>query len=248
MIALFMYDAIPIYKNIQQVCVVRVTTNNRRMNMTAAPAASAKTKRSKGRPVAGDNDVGRDRLLAAAETLLKTLPPARVTISRIAQEAGVDPALVRYYFGDRIRLLMAVAGRVTANTPHAGARTLEPQSALIEHIRKTVTLVRSAPFMHRLMVEELTDSGTEETRARTREMNVDLVEFYRELMEADGGKTVRTVDPVFLHVLILGAVDFFVSADSVIAPLLPPDTDKDELSARFNTFLVDILLNGLKPR
>lgn len=216
--------------------------------MTAAPAARTPAKRSKGRPAAGDNDVGRDRILAAAEALLKTLPPARVTMSRIAEEAGVDPALVRYYFGDRTRLLMAVANRVTANTSHAGARTLEPQAALIEHIRKTLALVRSAPFMHRLMVEELNASGTEETRGRTRAMNADLVEFYRELLDADGGQTLRPVDPLFLHLIILGASDFFVSADPVITPLLPADTDKDDLTARFNTFLVDVLLNGLKPR
>ncbi len=218
------------------------------MNMTTTPAARTTVKRSKGRPVTGDNDVGRDRILAAADALLRVLPPARVTISRIAEEAGVDPALVRYYFGDRTRLLMAVARRVTSNTAHAGARTLEPQAALIEHIRKTLALVRSAPFMHRLMVEELNAEGTDETRQRTRDMNIDLVEFYRELLEADGGQTLRAVDPLFLHLIILGASDFFVSADPVIAPLLPPGTDKEDLAVRYNTFLVDLLLNGLKPR
>jgi len=216
--------------------------------MNKATAPHTLTKRSKGRPATGDNDVGRDRILIAAETLLKTLPPARVTISSISREVGVDPALVRYYFGDRTRLLMAVASRATTNKPHAGTRTLEPQAALIEHIRKTLALVRSAPFMHRLMVEELNTSGTDETRSQTRAMNADLVEFYRELLEADGGKTLRAVDPLFLHLIILGASDFFVSADPVIAPLLPPGTDKEELAVRFNTFMVDLLLNGLKPR
>ncbi len=205
-------------------------------------------KRAKGRPVTGENDVGRERLIAAAQTLLKSLPPARVTISRIAQEAGVDPALVRYYFGDRTRLLMAVAAKVTALGPHAGGRTLAPQAALIEHIRKTLALVRSAPFMHRLMIEELTDAGTEESRARTREMNADLVEFYHELLAADGGETLREVNPLFLHLVILGASDFFVSADSIITPLVPAGTDKDALAVEFNTFLVDLLFNGLKPR
>ena len=214
----------------------------------AASTAPVRTKRNKGRPVVGDNDVGRDRLLATAQTLLSTLPPARVTISRIAQEAGVDPALVRYYFGDRTRLLMAVADRVTAKATHSAPRTLAPQAALIEHIRKTLALVRSAPFMHRLMIEELTDSGTEVTRARTRDMNAELVAFYEELLEADGGETLRAVDPLFLHLLILGASDFFVSAAPLVAPLLPPETDRDDLTARFNTFLVDLLLNGLKPR
>jgi len=191
---------------------------------------------------------GRDRLVAAAEALLKVLPPARVTISRIAQEAGVDPALVRYYFGDRTKLLMAVADRVTAKATHTGPRALDPQAALIEHIRKTLAFVRSAPFMHRLMIEELTDAGTEDTRAHARKMNVDLVAFYRELLEADGGQNLREVDPLFLHLVILGTSDFFTSADPLISQMVPADTDKDDLTAQFNTFLVDLLLNGLRPR
>lgn len=218
--------------------------------MTKSPptATPVRSKRSKGRPVLGDNDVGSDRILAAAESLLKTLPPARVTISRISQEAGVDPALVRYYFGDRTRLLMAVADRVTAKATHTAPRTLPPEDALVEHIRKTLGLVRAAPFMHRLMIEELTDSGTEDTRARTRDMNVELVAFYDELLKADGGKTLRQIDPLFLHLVILGASDFFVSAGPVVDQLAPVGTDKADLTARFNAFLVDLLLNGLKPR
>ncbi len=218
------------------------------MTKTATSIAPTKTKRSKGRPVSGDNDVGRDRLLAAAEALLRTLPPARVTISRIAQEAGADPALVRYYFGDRTRLLMAVADRITATVSRTGDRILAPQAALIEHIGKTLSRVQSAPFLHRLMMEELTDAGTEDTRVRARDMNIDLVAFYRELLTADEGETLRSVDPLFLHLVILGASDFFVSAEPVISQLIHPDTDRDELTARFNTFLVDLVLNGLKPR
>ena len=218
------------------------------MKIIDAPTAPRPIKRTKGRPVSGDNDVGRDRLVAAAEALLKILPPARVTISRIAQEAGVDPALVRYYFGDRTKLLMAVADRVTAKASHTGPRALAPQAALIEHIRKTLAFVRSAPFMHRLMIEELTDTGTEDTKAHVRQMNFDLVSFYRELLQADGGETLRSVDPLFLHLVILGTSDFFTSADPLITQLMPADTDKDELAAQFNSFLVDLLLHGLKPR
>lgn len=218
------------------------------MAKNEAATVPLKTRRSKGRPALGENDVGRDRLLQAAENLLKTIPPARVTIARIAQEAGVDPALVRYYFGDRTNLLMAVANRVTAKATHTEPRTLAPEAALIEHIRKTLGLVRTAPFMHRLMIEELTDSGTEETRSRTREMNAELVAFYDELLTADGGETLRPVDPLFLHLVILGASDFFVSADPVITSLAPPDACKTDLTARFNAFLVDLLMNGLRPR
>ena len=84
------------------------------MSKTAALAKSVPKKRGQGRPVSGGNDVGRERLLVATEKLLRTMPPARVTISRIAREANADPALIRYYFGNRAALLVAVVDRVTA--------------------------------------------------------------------------------------------------------------------------------------
>src|SRR6187549_2798373 len=81
------------------------------------------SKRGKGRP--GDNSVGREALLATAKRLIEVLPPSRVTISLIAREAGVDPALVRYYFGDRSNLLFAVAESMLDDSRRSAAVTLE---------------------------------------------------------------------------------------------------------------------------
>ena len=167
-------------------------------------------KRGQGRPVSGENDVGRERLLAAAEKLLRTMPPARVTISRIAQEANADPALVRYYFGNRAALLVEVVDRVTAH-PHRDVRQKDdPVGALADNIARTVQLVRRAPFLHRLINDELEQEGTEDSRARVRAMNLDLVDFYRTLLEADGGRELVEMEPLFLYVAILGASDFFL--------------------------------------
>ena len=73
------------------------------MIKVAARAKADPKKRGQGRPVSGENDVGRERLLAATEKLLRMMPPAHVTISRIAREANADPALIRYYFGNAAR-------------------------------------------------------------------------------------------------------------------------------------------------
>ena len=116
------------------------------MSKTAAPARSVPNKRGQGRPLFGGNDVGRERLLIATEKLLRTMPPAWVTISRIAREANADPAPIRNYFGNR------------------------------------------APFLHRLINDELEQDGTEESRAWVRSIKPDLVDFYRRLLEADGGR------------------------------------------------------------
>ena len=217
------------------------------MPTTKSSAKAIPKRRGQGRPVSGENDVGRERLVAATEKLLRTLPPARVTISRVAQEAKVDPALVRYYFGNRAALLVAVVDRVTAHPNRSTQPKDEPVAALTEHVGRTVQLVRRAPFLHRLINEELNAVGTEESRARVRDMNLDLVEFYRQLLRADDGTEFNDVDPLFLYVLVLGASDFFASGP-LARDLLPENTDMEEVTARFQKFLTELLLDGLRKR
>ena len=217
--------------------------------MTDGPApAKTPKKRGKGRPVPGNNDVGRERLLAATERLLRVMPPARVTIARIAQEANADPALVRYYFTNRASLLVAVVARVPAHAQRAEAVTSEPVMALAGHIARTVQLVRRAPFLHRLIVEELAQEGTDESRARVRDMNLDLIAFYRALLAMDDGRELIDANPLLLWIAVLGASDFFSSAEPLMRELLPKGTNMKKLTAEFETFLVGLVLNGLRKR
>jgi TetR/AcrR family transcriptional regulator len=209
-------------------------------------AKQTEEKRGQGRPVVGENDVGKDRLLTAAENLLRVLPPARVSIARIAQEAHADPALVRYYFGNRTALLLAVADRITRKESHTAPLSASPEVALAEHIRRTVQFTRSAPFMHRLMIEELADAGTDESRARVRAMNLELVAFYRRVLDADAGATMSSVNPLFLHLMVLGAGDFFASAEPLIRELVPSRTNMEALTTRFQEFLVKMVIDGLR--
>jgi TetR/AcrR family transcriptional regulator len=218
------------------------------MTKTVAPTKAISKKRGQGRPVSGENDVGRERLLVATEKLLRTLPPARVTISRIAQEANADPALIRYYFGNRAALLVAVVDRVTAHPQRNLQRLGLPTVALADHIARTVQLVRRAPFLHRLINDELEQAGTEESRARVRAMNLDLVDFYRTLLDADGGDELVEADPLFLYLTVLGASDFFSSAEPLIRELVPEGTDMETLTAGFQEFLAKLVLNGLRKR
>ena len=217
--------------------------------MTTAKRTSkpTKDKRGQGRPVVGENDVGKERLLTAAQALLRELPPARVTIARIAQEAGVDPALVRYYFGNRTALLLAVADRMTNHNASQAALSVEhPERALADHIRRTLKFTRSAPFMHRLMIEELADAGNDASRARVREMNLDLVAFYRRLLKADAGATMQAVNPLFLHLLVLGTSDFFATAEPLIREVVPTNTNMEKLAAGFEEFLVKLVMDGVR--
>jgi TetR/AcrR family transcriptional regulator len=215
------------------------------MTPVKATTKQTKEKRGQGRPFVGENDVGKEHLISATQKLLREMPPARVTIARIAQEASVDPALVRYYFGNRTALLLAVVERITKNAQHSANLSVAPAQALAEHIRRTLRFTRSAPFMHRLMIEELADEGDDDSRARVRVMNLELVAFYRRVLETDAGETMKGVDPLFLHLMVLGTSDFFASAAPLIRELVPSNTDMDALATSFQDFLVKIVMDGL---
>lgn len=203
-------------------------------------------KRGQGRP--SDNAVGRDTVLNKAMELVQELPPARVTISLIAREAGVDPALIRYYFGDREKLLLAVVDKMLADVPPDVDHDAEPTELLEARIRNTARFTRSTKHVHRLMVDELADAKSADVRRQQGEMNMRAVNAFAGLLARDGGTTLRDVNPLFLHVALVGLFDFFVSARPVVRNLVPDGTDMDALGDDFEDFIVDLMLNGIRKR
>lgn len=209
-------------------------------------AKSRKTKRGQGRPAR--NAVGPDTVLETATSLVQSLPPARVTLSLIAREAGVDPALIRYYFGDRTKLLLAVVERMLAEAPAESQGSNEPPAVIERLIRHAAHFTRSTKHVHRLMVDELADAKSAQTRHLQGQMNQRAVQGYADLMKRDGSRTLRKVDPLLLHLALVGVFDFFVSAQPVVRNLVPEGTDMDALGNAFENFVVDLFLNGLLKR
>src|SRR5687768_11167140 len=72
-----------------------------------AAAASRRAPRRVGRPVGESQDL-RSRLLDVAVVRFGRDGVSATTLRDIAREAGVNPALVHYYFGDKAQLLQAV--------------------------------------------------------------------------------------------------------------------------------------------
>jgi len=210
-------------------------------------AAGTRSKRRQGRPVSAKAGVGREGVLAAAIRLLQTLPPNHVTIIAIAREAGVDPALIRYYFGNREALLLAAVKRI-AETGDPLPATDRPIDALREHIHRTFRFTRSAKYMQRLMIEELDSAHASEVLENVREWNLGPVEFYEAIQQSDAGKELAPFDALFLHLAVIGISDFFVSGAPLVRLLAPPGTDMAELDKRYQAFVTQLLLNGLRKR
>lgn len=208
-------------------------------------------KRRQGRPA--DEGVGREKVIATARRLLEELPPAKISLSLIAREANVDPALIRYYFKDRTNLLLIVVQDMLAR-PAGDVRTVgagfsgDARKTFADRIKGLHRFIRSAKHMQRLMIDELAEAKSAEVRKSHREINLRAIEAYKKFMDSDDGKELRQVDPLFLYLTTVGIFDFFVSAQSLVRAVTPPDTNLEALSEDFEKFVLDLLLNGLRRR
>jgi AcrR family transcriptional regulator len=212
-------------------------------------SATPKPKRNPGRPVSAGAPDAREALIQAARRLLEKNLPTQVTNSMIAREAGADPALIRYYFGDRSSLLLAVAEELMASV--RAPRPASPMTAeqfLRWRISHTLRFARTARSMQRIMVDELAESESPAVRDAVRQSNQALVERYAQLLKTEVGDEVIDVDPLFLHVAIIGACEFFTAAQAVVRPLADPEVDSQTLAQQYEDFVCNLFLNGLRRR
>ena len=208
----------------------------------------ASAKRSKGRPDAASAGVGREALIAAARQLLQELPPQQVTASAIARRAGGDPALVRYYFGNRGALLLEVAQQIGEEGHAPPPEDGDAQQLLADFIHATFRFTRSAKNMQRLMLDELDSTSSPEMRQSVRKWNQIPVDNYARIKELDEAGELTDFDPLFLHLAVVGISDFFVTGGPLLKLLLPEGSDMDETARRYEDFVERLLIDGLRKR
>lgn len=211
--------------------------------------AATRQKRTRGRPGANDGAaVGREAIVAAAYQLLEKLPPHQVPTVLIARRAGVDPALVRYYFRNRDELLFAVIEHIVATWaakhPLPDAPPAQRLSAHIANMFEFSCRMRS---MQRLMIDAC-EAKSPTVRTRVRELNAGALRSYAQFLPHEGDKAETSLEPLFLYIAVIGLCEFFAAAQPMILPLAPKDLDTKELAQRYETFISKLVLDGLRSR
>lgn len=130
-----------------------MTTSNKR----------AKAGRRAGRPSGDDQDLRRHLLDAAIAQFART-GVAATSLRAIATEAGVTPAMLHYYFGDKARLLQALIDErllpalapLRAQLEQAGS---DPVALIESFVRGIGDVVASQPWLPPLWVREVLCEG-----------------------------------------------------------------------------------------
>lgn len=181
----------------------------------------------------------------------KGLP--RVTVRDVAARAGVQPALVNYYFGGKEGLLHAVVVGVAARMLARIEEAASVQGSIEERLRSVVRAVTAhcveEPYAPRLVMEQVLFGEDEMIDAFVAGYARPNMETVRELLEAgaEAGE-IRPVEPLFLIPSLLGGCLFFFLSSPLILRLFELDAITPELAEALADNTVDVLLHGISAR
>jgi AcrR family transcriptional regulator len=153
-----------------------------------------------------------EKLLEAASDLMIERSSTDVSLSDIAQKSGVNAALVKYHFGNKDGLLLALLARDAAtemaNLDYLIAQPITPTEKLKLHIAGIIRAYRRFPYMNRLIHYLLHESSAEAADEVSKFFVAPLLDFHRSLL-AEGIKAgeFRKIDPVLFYTSLIGACD-----------------------------------------
>ena len=106
-----------------------------------------------------------EKLLVAASELMIERSSIEVSLSDIAQKSGVNAALVKYHFGNKDGLLLALLARDAAtemsHLEYLLAQPITPTAKLKLHIAGIIRAYHQFPYMNRLIHYLLHESSAE---------------------------------------------------------------------------------------
>ena len=206
-------------------------------------------RRRQGRPKMAAPAVGREALIAATRELMKTMPPGQITRLDIARAAGVDPNLIRYYFGDRSALLIAAVLQAGSELRERQARGYAEGTSARDKIRRRIFILLETlyqdPSLHHLIIERIIHSKSKPAR----QLRNDLVyrtcdELAVVIEEGVAAGEFRRVDHRHLFLATVGACSFPMAERALFAELMGAAISEADLQA-YAEFISGVFLDGL---
>lgn len=225
--------------------------------MATTPKTTAPSKRKRraaGRPDQ-NHSVGGDKIVESALQLLKTTSPEKLTVVEVAAHARVDPALVRYYFGDKKGVLHAAAKRLLDQVQDSGRAALGGQGTFRQRVRHRLEVLIRALEDHPRFLQLVINEVYAVDADSTPDAAVDLrtvadrgLALTRALLEAGDEPKLRDVDARYLHVAILGICTFFMEAKPLLNVLFESRLQDARMTSAYIDFATELLTQGLLAR
>jgi TetR/AcrR family transcriptional regulator len=195
----------------------------------------------------------RERILDAAHTVFLRKGTAGSRTQEIADEAGVNKALVHYYFGTKAALADAIFGRALgALTPLIfgiladEGRTIEQKVRDI--VREQIKFHSARPYFAGYMVSEMHAEPQRLAELMSKHGRPPLDVLRRQLREAAQAGTMRSISPEQFVVNLMGLLIFPFALRPGLSTLLNLDPSQwAAFMEERKRILPDLILAGLRP-
>jgi AcrR family transcriptional regulator len=193
----------------------------------------------------------REKLLEAAATLIIETQSIEISLADIAAKAGLNSALVKYYFGSKLGLLVALLQRDASRALMVMNELLEmpvPAAQKMRlHLRGIMNTYRRSPYLNRLLHEMLrVPDGT--VRQEVHRMLVQPVfDCQRRILdEGAASGEFRRMDHRLFYLSAVGACDQFMQTETVL--LLEQDGIRlDTFRDSYINHVVEMVMASLSP-
>ncbi|MGE0830415.1 MAG: TetR family transcriptional regulator [Hyphomonadaceae bacterium] len=196
----------------------------------------------------------RERLLEAASAIMREEDVIDAPVREIADRAGVNSALVRYYFGSKDGLRLAVFERDAAASMARHAvimkSKLAPVQKLSALIREVISYNSEFPSGQRLATSIIRDADPSHAVQLFDDIAGPLFRHVEEVLtEGVATGVFRPVDPRHLYFAIVGACGLIFSSRPALHLFFEEKIDCEALRDAHAEAVASIILDGIrKPR
>ena len=105
----------------------------------------------------------REQLLEAASEIMREGDTIDLSLSELSLRAGLNSALVKYYFGNKNGLMLALLdrdmGNIVVHLNALVAKDMPPEEKLRRHISGVIDTYYTFPYLNRLMMRMVRDAA-----------------------------------------------------------------------------------------
>ena len=195
----------------------------------------------------------KDRLMAAAREIMTERNAVEFSLQDVAARSGLNSALVKYHFGNKDGLLLAILERDAETSlkqvEKLLAREMPATQKLSIHMSGIIETYFRKPYMNRLVHMLVHERGDEAAQQVSRFFVEPLARFQRQMLE-EGVKSgeFKEVDPGFFYHAVGSACDALFRWHPESRRIWGVATINDAQRRKYADFVVDLVLNGLVKR
>ncbi len=192
----------------------------------------------------------REQLLEAASLIMREGDTVDISLSELSLRAGLNSALVKYYFGNKQGLMLALLGRdmhtILAGLDALVAKDMTPEDRIRLHIGAVIDTYYTYPYLNRLLMRMVRDASPQDAKDIADKFLRPISGIYETLI-SEGVKSgaFRDIDPQLFYFTVTGAADRFFTARLVLRHCYDQDDVTEEMRDAYRQHTIDIIMAGI---